>query len=346
MYPLVSIIIPVYNTEKYLRTCLDSALNQIYPNIEIIVINDCSTDHSQAIIDYYFSMNNNIKVVDSKKRLFPGGARNVGLDLSQGEYIYFLDSDDFIPNDAISSLVHLALFYDAAIVSANHQTIIDPFKSRDNRSFGNSFIDLRYHKEMIDDCNGVVWNNLYKHELVEMLRFPEGVFYEDNAFIYPIFTKADSWVKTDSVLYFYRRNLQSITIKSKLFPNERILDVYTVLNSMKDACIDLGTYEEYREVINKISQRIAIYPLLECSIWFGISKSDRTTILNLLLQYIKNTYGIENIKQVEYLIKRIDNNNRLKIKLEFLLKQIDKLPALSETDINLDSVKRILKKYS
>ena len=82
MYPLVSIIIPVYNTEKYLRTCLDSALNQIYSNIEIIVINDCSTDHSQAIIDYYFSMNNNIKVVDSKKRLFPGGARNVGLDLS------------------------------------------------------------------------------------------------------------------------------------------------------------------------------------------------------------------------------------------------------------------------
>ena len=119
-----------------------------------------------------------------------------------------------------------------------------------------------------------------------MLRFPEGVFYEDNAFIYPIFTKADSWVKTDSVLYFYRRNLQSITIRSKLFPNERILDVYTVLSSMKDTCIDLGTYEEYREVINKISQRIAIYPLLECSIWFGISKSDRTTILNLFMQFI------------------------------------------------------------
>ena len=60
-----------------------------------------------------------------------------------------------------------------------------------NRAFGNSFIDLRYHKEMIDDCNGVVWNNLYKHELVEMLRFPEGVFYKDNAFIYPIFTNIE-----------------------------------------------------------------------------------------------------------------------------------------------------------
>lgn len=346
MLPLVSIIIPVYNTAKYLKNCLDSVVNQSYSNIEIIVINDCSTDCSQAIMNHYAQNYHNIKIVDSSLRLLPGGARNIGLELAQGNYIYFLDSDDFMARDAISTLIHLVTVYETPIASGQHQTIIGPLNFHGNNSLKDTFIDLTQNKEMIDECNGVVWNNLYKHELISNIRFPENLLYEDNAFIYPVFTRARSWAKTDKILYYYRRNLHSITISSKLFPNERILDVYSCLEYMYNACKNIGSYEEFKDIIGKISQRIAIYPLLECCLWLGISKVDRNVVLSGLVDYIKEQYGIEDIMQVEYLMNRVIHSKRLKIKLNLLAKYLEKLSLSYPNGDNLENVRRVLKKYS
>lgn len=88
-------IIPVYNAEKFLKRCIDSVLNQSYSNIEIILVDDCSTDSSRLIMDYYAKHFKNIVAIHNEKRLYPGGARNVGLDAANGNFIYFLDSDDF-----------------------------------------------------------------------------------------------------------------------------------------------------------------------------------------------------------------------------------------------------------
>ncbi len=95
MSSLVSVIIPVYNAEKFLKRCIDSVLNQSYSNIEIILVDDCSTDSSRLIMDYYTKHFKNIVAIYNEERLYPGGARNVGLDAANGNFIYFLDSDDF-----------------------------------------------------------------------------------------------------------------------------------------------------------------------------------------------------------------------------------------------------------
>lgn len=99
--PLVTIIIPVYNTEKYLKKCLNSVVNQTYKNLEIIVINDASSDNSLAILENYAKKYKNIKLVNNPVNLGVSISRNIGLDCANGDYIYFLDSDDFIRNDAI-----------------------------------------------------------------------------------------------------------------------------------------------------------------------------------------------------------------------------------------------------
>lgn len=294
-------------------------------------------------MEYYAKQFKNIKIVYNDTRLFPGGSRNVGLNLANGDFIYFLDSDDFIHNKAIETLVREALFYDVPIVSAKFQTVIGPIKLRKSESGQVNLIDLRKSKEKIDDFTDVIWNNLFRHSLIKNFKFPEGLFYEDNAFIHPILTKANFLVEIEQILYFYRRNTSSITIKSKLFPNQRILDVYDIIQVMKKACVELGTYEDYEDVITKIIERIAIAPILECTLWFGMNSQDKKEVLAHLLQYIKKAYGINDIKEVEFLMKRA-NNPKLNFKLNCLLHLISNLPTVNSQN-NIDCAKKILKKY-
>ena len=97
--PIVSLIIPIYNVEKYLRKCLDSVINQSFSDIEIICVDDNSTDNTVSIIKKYASQYDFIKVVENKTKTTGGNCRNIGLNLAQGEFVYFCDSDDYVkPN--------------------------------------------------------------------------------------------------------------------------------------------------------------------------------------------------------------------------------------------------------
>ena len=91
----ISVIVPIYNTEKYLNRCIDSILSQTLNDIELILINDCSTDKSLDIINSYKKYDN-VSIIDLEEKLGPGGARNIGISHAQGEFICFIDSDDYI----------------------------------------------------------------------------------------------------------------------------------------------------------------------------------------------------------------------------------------------------------
>lgn len=136
MKPLVSIIIPVYNVEKYLEECLDSVVNQTYSNLEALVINDGSTDGSSQILKRYAEKYKNIKLVE-KENTGQGDTRNLGIDMASGEYIFFLDSDDYIKNDTIEVLIN-SISNDVDIIVYNGV----PFSVENNEVLKTRYVDV------------------------------------------------------------------------------------------------------------------------------------------------------------------------------------------------------------
>ena len=120
MNPQISVIVPIYNVEKYLAKCIDSIINQTLTNIEIILVNDGSTDNSRKIIDKYDKKDSRIKVIH-KKNGGQGSARNAGLDIAKGEYIGFVDSDDWIDSNMYENLYNAAISNNADIVVCNRK---------------------------------------------------------------------------------------------------------------------------------------------------------------------------------------------------------------------------------
>ncbi|OEJ15875.1 beta-1, 3-galactosyltransferase [Brachyspira hampsonii] len=144
----VSVILPIYNIEKYLPKCLESIVNQTLKDIEIICINDCSPDNSENIIKEYIKKDNRIKLINNEKNIGVGLSRNIGVDLSNGEYISFIDSDDFINNNYLESLYSTAKKYDADIVFTNNMYTVN-----DN----SGYIKPYYHNRMH------IWKKKFKN---------------------------------------------------------------------------------------------------------------------------------------------------------------------------------------
>lgn len=172
--PKVSIIVPVYNVEKYLSQCLDSLVEQTYPNIEIIIINDGSFDNSKRIIEQYAKQFSHIKFINFTENLGISKARNTGLDYANGDYIFFIDSDDWINRNAIEKLVHLATTYNSKIVETNHSNIIGKFQKSAKTTPEIRIENLEENPLLLQEKNPYVWNKLYEHNLIGDFRFQNG----------------------------------------------------------------------------------------------------------------------------------------------------------------------------
>lgn len=197
----VSVIVPVYNVEPYLKRCLDSICGQTYSNMEILLINDGSTDNSKAICEEYASKDSRIKVFNKEN----GGlssARNTGLDNMEGDYVYFVDSDDWIEENAIQLLVEQMGKTKSDIVACGiAQNGNIPFTSDVPAMFSGeaSVIDMITTNNV---CT-VAWNKLYKSYLWDDIRFPIGMLHEDEATIYKLLYKSKLVSYTPTLLYNY-----------------------------------------------------------------------------------------------------------------------------------------------
>ena len=215
----ISIIIPVYNVAKYLSEALDSVLNQTYSNLEIIIIDDGSTDGSEKICDYYASKDSRIVVVHQNNQGL-SAARNKGLDIMTGEYVSFLDPDDVILPKFIDTLYYTIKNTYVDCVICNYATIYSEDKTIDinNKPKKELNIDngIFNNKEILSNLvdgkiNMAVWNKLYKKELWKDVRFPVGYVYEDVITIYKIFSKTYNTCITDDLLLIHRNHKNSIT---------------------------------------------------------------------------------------------------------------------------------------
>ena len=201
--PLISVIVPVYNVENFLHECVDSIINQSYSNLEIILINDGSSDKSGEICEIYALKDSRIKVYHKKN----GGlseSRNMGLDHATGSYISFVDSDDYVHSRFIEILYNNLVKYNYGIsfcsVTSTDFTISDDLIHLDF----DSFIYFENQLEAVIMCN-----KLFKTDIWNGIRFEIGKFHEDEFIFHKIFYKR-SFSYTPSELYFYRKREGSI----------------------------------------------------------------------------------------------------------------------------------------
>lgn len=222
--PLISIVIPVYNVEKYLKECIESLINQTYKNIELIFINDGSTDHSLQILNEYKKNNPKIMKVINNKNNGIGKTRNIGIDESKGKYLFFVDSDDYIANDAIEKLYHLAKNQNADIV------IGDMYKVYENKDRFNEFIINFSEGKLLDNKTQLFeiplgpCGKLFKKEILTV-KFSDKLKYEDVPFTANAIKNSSNTIKCNDYIYYYRIHHNSETTSM----DARVFDILEIL---------------------------------------------------------------------------------------------------------------------
>ena len=221
-----SIIVPVYNVEKYLAECLDTLLAQSEKNIEIIAVNDGSLDQSRTILSQYQQKDDRIIVVDKEN----GGlsdARNVGIEKASGEYLVFVDSDDAVHEDYVRELKNALEGSNSDIAVCDMAYFYEDGTKK--KSSGGSFdcTNCLETPELIA-INNSACNKMFKKELFDDCKFPYGKLYEDLALIPILLYKANRVVKVDKPLYFYRQRSGSIAHSS----NPKIFDIYDAIDGL------------------------------------------------------------------------------------------------------------------
>lgn len=212
---LISVIVPVYNVEQYLSICIDSIINQSYRNIEIIIIDDGSTDRCSLICDEYSKVDDRITVIHQKNQGL-SAARNSGINIAKGRYIVFVDSDDYIDENAIDIMYTNMISNNADLVICNYRAVYenDEFCYTNDISSNiwtkYDFWGNCYNVELTAFCV-VAWNKLYKAEIFKTLRYPVGKCHEDEFVIDKIINNCENICILSKQLYFYRIRKNSIT---------------------------------------------------------------------------------------------------------------------------------------
>ena len=242
---LISVIVPIYGVEKYLNKCVDSIVNQTYQNLEIILVDDGSKDNCGAICDQWLTKDNRIKVIHKEN----GGlsdARNAGLQVASGEYISFIDSDDYI-EPTFLEILYTKLQEECADIAECGTRYVDEFgkELKIRKSQDGVFATLDALKLIIEE-NGLyqtVWNKLYRREMIEGFTFAKGRYNEDEFWTYKVFDRAKKIVSVENALYNYLQRGSSII---GVGYNIRRLDGLEALQERKDY---LSKHEELRNLL-------------------------------------------------------------------------------------------------
>lgn len=320
----VSVIVPVYNVENYLVKCLDSLVNQTLKEIEIIVVNDGSPDNSQKIIDKY------VKKYPQKIKSFIkdngglGSARNYGLKYAKGEYIAFVDSDDFADLNMLEEMFNLAQKDNSDVVICSNNLMDESYNILKVES---AILNPKINNDLIK-YKLAVWNKLYKKELLfnNKIQFRPNVWYEDVDFTTKVMTITKKISFIDKPLYNYLLRKGSIMNNSNL---ERNLEIFYSFDEIIKFCKINKIYKKYYSEI----EYLCIYNIYICGIVRIIRTNDNMKSKKLIINKYKN-YLNENFKN----FKRNKYLSFMNIKHKFIYKLINfKLYALIYISFKLKS---------
>ncbi len=222
----ISVIVPVYKVEKYLKRCVDSIINQTYQNLEVILVDDGSPDGCGAICDEYAARDSRVIVIHQEN----GGqskARNEAMKIATGEYYCFVDSDDYMSEDLINVLYQMIIDYDAQVSMSgfcnfkNDYVTDQDIVNSQSEIFELTGYECIQNMHMVhDELYVVMWGKLFHRSLFENVPFPEGRICEDLAVLFKIFDKCKKVVYTKETLYYYFRGNESsstFSIKDKFY---------------------------------------------------------------------------------------------------------------------------------
>lgn len=304
---LVSIIIPVYNMEKYLFDCLESVINQSYTKLDIIIVDDGSTDKSAGICDEYAVKDNRINVIHTVN----GGvaaARNCGLRAVKGDYIAFVDPDDIISPFFIEELLKACTENGCSVAQCTHTR----FKNKKEINISNETLPnykvwsgremckKLYTSEGVDAS--VLWTKLYHKSVWEGISFPEGKIHEDFLVIYKVLYATEKIVCLNLALYYYRKNRSSIT--GRKFYNERF-HYFDALRAQMDDYINWNEDELYTMAMEHYMYAIPGY----CYKIVKEAGNNRKELVSVLQEKMKNA-----IEECDRKNIRVEGKYRLFVK--------------------------------
>lgn len=237
--PKVSVIVPIYNVEKYLEKCINSLLSQTLEDIQIILVNDGSKDNSGNIAKEYEKNNKDRVIYVEKENGGLSDARNYGLKYATGDFIAFLDSDDYIEKNAYEEMYNKAIEENADYVECDFIWEF-PNKIRVDKQY-----PYKNKKEMFSFVRVVAWNKLIKRQLItdNNLEFPKGLRYEDIEFTYKLIPFVNKFAYVDKPFIHYVQREGSIANVQ----NERTAEIFTVLDNVIEFYKKNNIYEEYRD---------------------------------------------------------------------------------------------------
>ena len=316
----VSIIIPVYGVEKYISKCLESLVNQTLNDIEIIVVNDGTKDNSQKIIDKY------VKKYPDKVKSFikenggQGSARNYGLKQANGNYIGYVDSDDYVELEMYEKLYNKAISDNLDIAICGNYNVSEDYK--------NKKVDLEFIKFEDNKINALfgkkaVWNKIYKKSIVEKLEFRSKVWYEDFDFSIKAICSAKKIGYVNEPLYDYLLREGSTMNNSNVIRNLEILDAFNEI--VKDK-----KYKKYYDIIEFLAIDHIYISTIVRVINAKVDKNIKIEVIDKLIDYMNNNFPdfrnnkyIETLSRNRKIIYNLINRKRYNlIKLLFAVKGV------------------------
>lgn len=277
----VSLIIPVYNVRDYLRKCLDSVAAQTYPHLEVVIVNDGSTDDSLDIIREYTAKYPNFRCYTIENR-GQGGARNYGMEQAAGDYVAFLDSDDYIAENCIERLMAAAEETDCDMVVCNcydvreDGSVLQVYQNR----YRNAITNVAQEPEIL--FNRVSpWGKLYKRELLNGLSFASRVWYEDMRMAPKVLLRAGKVAFIEDFLFFYVQR-EGSTMNNKNM--KRNLEVIAAFEDLLSYFREQGAYDTYRDALEfLVIEHIAVAGISRVAVCRG---PERRQVLSKMQEYL------------------------------------------------------------
>lgn len=335
----VSVIIPVYNVERYLEECLDSVCNQTLANIEIICVNDGSTDGSLDILNSYAENDNRIKIISQSNQGL-GASRNNGLKVSSGKYVYFLDSDDYIDLACLEKLVDNIDSNGSDMVLFKLQSV-DDHKNLHKRGMGFKIdkifgeIDydnftFTYHevKRHVMNSDFSACLKLYRRELIGSFEFPVGLSFEDVPVHVEVMLNAERISFVPESLYYYRSNPNSISNTSA-----NGFDIFNIIDLVEDYLKENSYYDELEDefIHFKIGQILRYIVSTDSDDYFNKAKEEFGNLdikneKSIKRKFLKQYYDVLESEDYSQFLDKLNNkDNRKSTSFNKLIKLIRKI---------------------